>query len=96
MKVFNLTDVETPVLKQHGVLNQMFAIGTVLVSPGQSADVADERAVHLASGLQHLVSIGALAVGDQPPAGYRLAKERARPAPEPERPAKTKKRGDEG
>lgn len=82
MKVFNLTDVETPALKQRGLCQQTFAVGKALVGPGQSAEVDEAYLAHLGPGLQQLVSLGAAAVG-QPPVAYRLAKEKMPPPPPP-------------
>jgi hypothetical protein len=66
MKVFNLTDVETPKLKQHKLLNQTLSIGGSLVAPGGSV----EDRMHARHGL----SVGALAVDDLP-VSYVKAKE---------------------
>jgi hypothetical protein len=98
MKVFNLTDVETPVLKQRGLCQQTFAVGKALVAPGQSADVDDAYLAQLGPGLRQLVSYGAAAVG-QPPASYRLAKEKMAPvasAPEPAPAQPPRRRGGGG
>lgn len=72
MKVFNLTDVETPKLKQHKLLNQTLSIGGSLVAPGGSVELkgsAEDR-MHARHGL----SVGALAVDDLP-VSYVKAKE---------------------
>lgn len=95
MKVFNLTDIETPLLKQHGLCQQTFAVGKALLAPGQSADVDDTYLAQLGQGLRQLVSCGAAAVG-QPPAAYRLAKEKATPAPAPEPAPAPRRRGGGG
>ncbi|WP_394831715.1 hypothetical protein LVJ94_34900 [Pendulispora rubella] len=73
MKVTNLTDVDTPKLRQHGLVAQTFAVGRALLAPGESADIPEEYARMLGSGLEHLVSAGACAVGDLP-AAYQVAK----------------------
>ena len=87
MKIHNLTDIETPKLAQHGVVKQGIVVGPKLIEPGASDDVADEHVSALGRGLQHLVSIGALAVGPQPPATYVIAKEKAKAAKPPVAPA---------
>lgn len=77
MKVFNLTDVETPSLKQHKLVEQTIAVGPHLLEPGKNCDVEPSRLDHIRAGLQQLVTVGALAVGDQPPAAYVVAKAKA-------------------
>jgi hypothetical protein len=80
MKIHNLTDVETPKLKQQGLVGQSIAVGPALLNPGEAGDVAEEHVAGLRQGMHGLVSIGALAVGPQPPAAYVLAKEKAKAA----------------
>jgi hypothetical protein len=41
-----------------------------------SAEIEETRLELSRGGLQHLVRVGALAVGEQPPAAYRLAQAR--------------------
>jgi hypothetical protein len=77
MKVFNLTDVETPLLVQHGFVRQTFVVRDKLIGPGEHAEVQEDYLAERA--LEHLVPIGAAAVGELPPA-YVLAKSRAEPA----------------
>jgi hypothetical protein len=83
MKVFNLTDVETPLLAQHGFVRQTFVVRDKLIAPGEHADVQNDYLAERA--LEHLVPIGAAAV-DELPAAYVLAKSRAAPAPPMEEP----------
>lgn len=81
MKVFNLTDVETASLKQRGLVQHTFAVGPHLLAPGQSCDIDQAHLVHIRAGLQQLITFGALALGDQPPAAYTVAKAKAQPKP---------------
>jgi|ERR1700722_2984848 len=74
MKVFNLTDVSTPKLQQFSLVNHTFVVASALLAPGASEEIEPKKLVLIRNGLQHLVSVGALAVGDQPPAAYLLAK----------------------
>jgi hypothetical protein len=90
MKVFNLTDMETPALAQRGLSNHTIAVGSFLLAPGASQEVSEEQIRALRPGLQQLVSVGALALGDQPPASYVLQKDRAQSAPAPAAPSKKK------
>lgn len=79
MKVFNLTDVETPKLKQHGMLNQSFAVGDKMISPGASEDIDDATFARVQPELQKLTEIGALSC-DAAPDTYKSAKTSAEPA----------------
>jgi hypothetical protein len=80
MKVFNITDVETPILKQRGLINQTLVVGRVAVKPGESADIQDEP--HLVAQVEGYEQIGAMA-RDQLPAEYAVTKARgSTPAPE--------------
>lgn len=65
MKVYNITDVATDKLKQHGVVNQQIVVDTALIAPGGSAEIADSA--HTRSQMAHLLNIGALAVDKLPP-----------------------------
>ncbi len=66
MKVFNLTDIETPALKQRGLLNQTFAVGDKLLAPGASDEVDDETLERVRPELQNMVALGIAALGDVP------------------------------
>ena len=87
MKVFNLTDVETPLLKQRGLGSQHIAVGDKLLAPGTDADIDDATLERTRPELQRMVSLGTLALGEVP-ADYKAAKEKATkkapaaPAPE--------------
>ncbi len=74
IKVFNLTDVPTPLLEQHKAANVSIAVGRALVGPGEMCETADDPMTR--AHLSHFVAIGALAV-DSLPARYALAKEKA-------------------
>jgi len=93
MKLFSLTDIETPLLKQRGLVGHTIAVGPVLLAPGASQDVTEEQIQHFRLGIQELITAGALALGTQPPASYALAKERSKPvkASVPEKAEKAEK-----
>ena len=80
MVIHNLTDVETPQLKQRGLVNAHIAVGIVMTEPGKSVEAGRDEMI--LSHLQHFIQIGALAVDDLP-ASYKVAKERMAPAPLP-------------
>ena len=71
MRVHNLTDIPTEVLNKYGHIDQQIVVGTELCAPGGSVEVGDT--IHLRSQMEHLVSLGALAVGALPPS-YASAK----------------------
>lgn len=72
MRVFNLTDIATPVLEQHGLVNQHFAVARRMVNPGEYADIGDApNALH---DLQFLLQVGAASVDRVPPA-YAMARQ---------------------
>lgn len=81
MNVFNLTDVSTPLLVAKSLSGVTLVVGRHLLAPGASCEVTEEQIAPLRPGLQDLVAKGALAVGNQPPAAYVMAKERAKTAP---------------
>ena len=72
MRVFNLTDIATPVLEQHKLVNQHFAVARRMVNPGEYADIGDApNALH---DLQFLLQVGAASVDRVPPA-YAIARQ---------------------
>jgi hypothetical protein len=75
MRVFNLTDVETSVLKQQALFNQHIAIGGRMSVPGEFIDVEDSSGVIRAK-LVHLLTVGAVSIDHVPPA-YAHAKQSA-------------------
>jgi len=86
MKCFNITDAETPELRARKLVNTTLAVHSILIPPGESADVPDDEVSR--QDAASYVLVGALAVDTLPPA-YALHKERERRAaiaePEPVR-----------
>lgn len=80
MRMWNLTDRATPRLKRYGLVGQTFAIGTRLLEPGTSLELADSESF-LPQQHAHLIEVGALYVGDDAPEGY--AQPPAAPVAEP-------------
>lgn len=80
MRMWNLTDQATPRLRQYGLVDQTFAIGTRLLTPGTSLELEDSEHL-LPQQHAHLIEVGALYVGDRAPEGY--AQPAAAPAAEP-------------
>jgi hypothetical protein len=74
MKIFSLTDVETPELKRRGWVGLPLVVGSALVAPGGEAEIADTAMVR--RDLVGYVGPGALAVGSRPPE-YVVAKAKA-------------------
>lgn len=74
MKVFSLTDVETPELKRRGWVGLPIVVGSALIAPGGEAEVGDTAALRRA--LIGFIGPGALAVGARPPE-YAVAKAKA-------------------
>jgi hypothetical protein len=73
VRVFNLTDVTTPVLKQRGLVRMHFAVARRMVNPGEYADIGDAPGV--LADLQFLLQVGAVSVDRVPPT-YAIAKQR--------------------
>lgn len=65
VKVYNLTDIETPTLAKHRMLHAHIAVGTRMCDPGEFVELADTPV--LRGDVKFLVSIGALALGQLPP-----------------------------
>lgn len=97
MKVFNLTDVETPELKQRSLVNMTFAVGPALLAPGDSTEVDEAYIATARDGLQELIAHGAASYGEQPPPAYVRRKANAAPVAEPPAeappPAQVRKKG---
>jgi len=70
MKVFKLTDVETPALKERGLINVPIVIGRHVVNPGGEAEVGNDELVK--RDVLGFTTLGALSIGVRPPA-YLLA-----------------------
>lgn len=75
MVVFNLTDVETPQLKQLGKVNNTFIVGRLTLGPGQSGPTTDDPMTR--SHVEDYVRKGMAAINTLPPA-YVVARERLR------------------
>lgn len=85
MKVFNLTDVETPKLKQHGLLNQTVVVGGKPIAPG--ASMTFEGTPSERASAKHAAKVGAVSV-DALPGAYTTAKaSSASPMPKAPAPA---------
>lgn len=73
MKCYNLTDIETPELKKRGLVNKTIAVGSVLIRPGESAEVSDNAVVR-----QAVKSYGDSVIAvDRIPVAYVAAKSHA-------------------
>jgi hypothetical protein len=77
MKVYNLTDVETPALIQRGLVNQHIVVGKRMVNPGEFVEVADT--LHTRGKLMYLLTVGAVSI-DQVPPNYVRSKQSAVPS----------------
>lgn len=75
MKLFNLTDIETPALKTRGWLGVPITIGRTVISPGEEVDVGDTEIIR--RDLLCFTVQGAIAVGARPPAYLLAQAERA-------------------
>jgi hypothetical protein len=80
LDIYNITDAATPALVARGLVSQTLEIGGGLVPPGSSCKVPDS--VALRASLQHLVDVGAVAIG-QPPEGYRASSPAPARKPDP-------------
>lgn len=58
MKIYNLTDVQTPALIQRGLVNVKIKVGPEVISPGSWAEVPDSQEVR--SKLSQYEGLGAL------------------------------------
>lgn len=72
MRVFNLTDIETPTLKQRGLVGQHFAVGTRMVAPGEYIELPDTPSTR--ADLHYLLTVGAVCL-DTPPPPYAVARQ---------------------
>jgi hypothetical protein len=71
MKIYNVTDVETPKLLQHKLVNQTLSIGGAPVAPGGSVNLKGSIEDH--AQIHHALLVGAVVVDDLPN-GYTKAK----------------------
>lgn len=72
MKIFNLTDVETPALKERGLSNQPIIVHRWVINPGEGCEVQDSDQVRRA--LRGYVKDGMASVNVLPPS-YVVKKE---------------------
>lgn len=87
MRVFNLTDVETPKLKQHKLLKQIIVVAGQSIDPGGWVDVKEPVAKHDRATTEHPLSVAAIAL-DKLPQYYldgqaKASKPETKPAPAP-------------
>lgn len=76
MKIYNLTDVSTPVLKQRHLEDQTFSVEGSDLAPGASIEVPETDREHVKAQLAFLFSCGALAA-DKLPDSYTAGKHKA-------------------
>ena len=72
MRLFNLTDVETPQLKELGLSNTALLVGRHIVPPGEVVELPG--ASFTMESCRHFVGVGAMSLDVLPPA-YVVAKE---------------------
>lgn len=65
MRIFNLTDVETPTLLELGLVNQVLVAGRAVVGPGSSVELGDDPLTR--AHLLQYTQVGAMALDDLPP-----------------------------
>jgi len=83
MKLFNLTDVPTKRLDNANLTEQSFFINGELLKPGESMEVTKSLGELHYDGLEHLAQVGAVFLGDEPPAEYTASKGAVPAAKEP-------------
>lgn len=74
VQIVNLTDVETPSLKQRGLSSRGLQVGDVLIEPGSTATFDAATWKGLKPRYKRLFEVGALAEGDKIPPTYTTAK----------------------
>lgn len=75
MKVFNLTDIETPQLAEQGAVNIPVVLGNLLLAPGASGVLTEDQYGCCAHAIRDYVGRGIMALEVLPPA-YAVAKAR--------------------
>lgn len=75
VKLFSLTDVDTPTLRNHKMLNQPLVIWRYLLNPGDMLEVEDSPQIRAHA--SEYVRKGALAVNELP-SSYTVAKVKSR------------------
>ena len=78
MRVFNLTNEPTPVLKSQGLVNVPLRVGSVTIKPGESEEVPKRTSIP-----QRYLDCGALAV-NEPPSSYSVPKAEEEEEPIPD------------
>lgn len=78
MRLVNCTNVSTPKLAQHGLLDQSIEVNGALVKPGASAEVPDAEKDHYEKVFAHLLAVGAVKWEEPAPTAEVIAA----PAPE--------------
>lgn len=71
MRIYNLTDIETPVLRKAGLVNMTIAVGPALLPPGGELEVGDTEM--LRRDILCFTGTGAIALKVRP-ASYMVAK----------------------
>lgn len=69
MRVYNLTDIPTPTLTRHGLVNQCLVAHRRVIAPGEYVDVEDNDSMR--ARLAHLLTVGAVSIDQLPPAYLR-------------------------
>jgi hypothetical protein len=69
MRVYNLTDVSTPVLERYSLLNQQIVAHRRVIEPGQFVEVEDTPTMR--ARLSHVLTVGAVSIDQLPPAYLR-------------------------
>jgi len=77
MRVYNLTDVPTPTLERHGLVNQSIVAHRRVVAPGEYVEVETSESMKVR--LSHLLTVGAVSIDQLPPA-YLRARQLAVPS----------------
>jgi hypothetical protein len=82
MRVFNLTDMLTPVLESSGFINKQIVVHKHPVNPGEFVSVIDSE--HIRVKLKKLLTIGAISIDQLPPSyiGFRRSEELKKSNPE--------------
>lgn len=77
MRVYNLTDVPTPTLERHGLVNQSIVVHRRIAAPGEYVEVETSDSMRVR--LSHLLTVGAVSIDQLPPA-YLKARQLAVPS----------------
>lgn len=89
MKVRNLTDGPSEMLKAYGIENHTIAVGDVSLEPGKMVEVPAEQEAHTRALLAHFIAVGAIGIDvEEPPPAAKAPAEpspRSRPTTRPVR-----------